>query len=678
MRRRVEPLRVVEDDRRVDEEAEHARADRVPERHRDEEVERPPPRGDVPSRAGELQRLEHLEPEERQRDDLEGGERRAERGDEERRAREVEVVEGADDPGAEVEQDREVRRALRRPLTDRADAREDEGERDRREHLEEVLDPQVHHPPAPVVRDGDVRPRRVGEPDRVEHRDRDRGVEEQVREPAAVLLRRERRLHRPVDEDEPEQHPGDEPELPDAPELDVLVALVPDEPAVRAGELPLHAEVGAGERADHDDDERAEEREDEGALPLRLVPVRDHRADEEPGREPAGRDPEHRELQVPAARRRVREDRPGVDPEQPVALDRVVAGHRPEERLEDEEQDRDGEERQRGALARGRPRLAERSDPDRLLGILRPHPEVGEDRDRGPEDQQDHRDDGPDERRGQRDVPDERVVREVRRVAERLAGPVRAGGPCGPEEERGHRPRRRWVGDEAARDRHRVRPLGEEPPVVRDERGNRGRLPGGEGERPGGGVVAVRPELRPDLRLDPPALARGERLELGLREARRLLRGEAACRARRRRGRCGGGRRPTSPARGRRRGPRFEPVCCPPRERYWRWPRRMSSPVRTSSPDGATRRSGMGGLCREIWAPPNRRTPKQRTMTKRRTARAAVVHWTPGRVRGRTSPDRGRRRCSRGWGKVRRSPAPCGAAAQGGKKGRRPHGAEEG
>src|SRR6266511_2301365 len=78
--------------------------------------------------------------------------------------------------------------------------------------------------------------------------------------------------------------------------------------------------------------------------------------------------------------------------------------------------------------------------------------------------------------------------------------------------------------------------------------------------------------------------------------------------------------------------PQIDPVCWPPRDRYWRWPSRMSSPVRTTSPDGATTRSGMGGLCREIWAPPNTRTPKHRTMTKRRTARlrwfmASGISW---------------------------------------------------
>ena len=40
-RRRVQALHVVERDRRVDEEAEQARADQIPERDGDEEVDRP-------------------------------------------------------------------------------------------------------------------------------------------------------------------------------------------------------------------------------------------------------------------------------------------------------------------------------------------------------------------------------------------------------------------------------------------------------------------------------------------------------------------------------------------------------------------------------------------------------------------------------------------------------------
>ena len=112
----------------------------------------------------------------------------------------------------------------------RAHPAEHERERDRREHLEEVLDPEVHDPPAPVVGDRHVRARRVEEADRVEERDRDRGVEEQVREAALVTLGLQRRLDARGHEDEPEHHPGDERDLPDAAELDVLVALVADEP----------------------------------------------------------------------------------------------------------------------------------------------------------------------------------------------------------------------------------------------------------------------------------------------------------------------------------------------------------------------------------------------------------------------------------------------------------------
>src|SRR6185369_7233944 len=114
-------------------------------------------------------------------------------------------------------------------------------------------------------------------------RDRHRRVEEEVREAALVLLGLERGLDGAVDEHEPEQHPGDERDLEDAAELDVLVPLVPDEVVV--AELALDARPGASERADDDDDERAEQRQHERLLALRLLAA-DGGADDEAGGEP--------------------------------------------------------------------------------------------------------------------------------------------------------------------------------------------------------------------------------------------------------------------------------------------------------------------------------------------------------------------------------------------------------
>jgi methyl-accepting chemotaxis protein len=105
-RRRVEALHVVERDRRVDHEAEDARADEVPEGDADEEADRPavaphPGRGVLQAPG-----LEGLDADQHQRHHLERAEARADRHDRDRRAAEVEVVEGARDAAEEEERAR--------------------------------------------------------------------------------------------------------------------------------------------------------------------------------------------------------------------------------------------------------------------------------------------------------------------------------------------------------------------------------------------------------------------------------------------------------------------------------------------------------------------------------------------------------------------------------------------
>jgi hypothetical protein len=55
----------------------------------------------------------------------------------------------------------------------------------------------------------------------------------------------------------------------------------------------------------------------------------------------------------------------------------------------------------------------------------------------------------------------------------------------------------------------------------------------------------------------------------------------------------------------------------------------MSSPVITTSPDAATTRSGIGGLCSLIFAPPKMRTVKQATMVNSSMARPLWLMESP-------------------------------------------------
>ena len=173
-RRRVEPLHVVERDRRVDQEPEDAGAHQVPERDADEEADRPAVARHPRRRRLHAAGLVRLEADQHQRDHLQRAERGADRHDRGRRAAEVQVVEGARDAGEQEQGARRDHRAARVRALHEAEPREDHGDRRRREHLEEALDPEVHDPPPPVLHHGEVRLRGDEESAAIHQADRDR------------------------------------------------------------------------------------------------------------------------------------------------------------------------------------------------------------------------------------------------------------------------------------------------------------------------------------------------------------------------------------------------------------------------------------------------------------------------------------------------------------------------
>ena len=78
----------------------------------------------------------------------------------------------ADDPAGRIQDDVEEDHAQRDALAHHAQQHEDVGHHHRGEQLEEVLDPQMHHPEAPEVGDGEGLLRVAEQADRVEERDR--------------------------------------------------------------------------------------------------------------------------------------------------------------------------------------------------------------------------------------------------------------------------------------------------------------------------------------------------------------------------------------------------------------------------------------------------------------------------------------------------------------------------
>ena len=285
-------------------------AEEVPEADRDQEHHRPAVRERRLRarllRGAELQERPGLDGQERERDHLGGREEGAERHVLGRLAGEVEVVHRPDHAADRVEDDVEEDDRQRDPLADDAEQHEHVGDHHGREQLEEVLDPEVDDPEAPELRGREVVAGARDQPDRVEGGDRAGGEEEQPGHVARVLARE------PAAQDAPEhEHPDEEADreqdLPEPGEVEVLEALQAEPVRRRVLEHAVDAEVGADQRAEDDDRERAEQRERELALAARLAPG-DHRREEDAGRDERGRDPEDRQLHVPGAHQVVGED----------------------------------------------------------------------------------------------------------------------------------------------------------------------------------------------------------------------------------------------------------------------------------------------------------------------------------------------------------------------------------
>ena len=239
----------------------------------------------------------------------------------------------------------------------------------------------------------------------------------------------------------------------------------------------MHAEVGADQRPEDDDRERAEQREGELALVLRLAPG-DHRRQEDAGRDERGRHPEQRELDVPGAHQVVREDLRQVEAEEAVDLGAVVLRRGADERLE-QEQRRHHEEEPRGRALRRRQRdVAGRAERERrLLAAVPaepapPAPE-GAEQQADAAQQRDQRQHRPDDHVGRRLVVDARLRRPVVRVGVVVAGAVGRRRPRRPGEERGQLAQLRAVGDRVGAQAVLGRRVGEEPAVVRHERAER-------------------------------------------------------------------------------------------------------------------------------------------------------------------------------------------------------------
>ena len=257
-------------------------------------------------------------------------EARAERDDRGGRAGEVQVVQRAEHAAGHEHDGGEQHRHVV-AVAARIRPRRVNRKRDHRggEHLEEAFDPQVHHPPAPVLdhrrcacaRPTSGRRRRTGRCATVDRNSRPT-IDSNLVAPA-----HDRRPQRAADQGQPQQQADEQEDLPEAADVDVFPALVAEPEVVLQAQLLHHREPLAGERADHDDQQAGEQEVHAQALELRLMPG-DRRRDVQAGAQPRGGDPQHRELRVPGARQRIGQDVGQREAVGLLAFDLVVRGDR--------------------------------------------------------------------------------------------------------------------------------------------------------------------------------------------------------------------------------------------------------------------------------------------------------------------------------------------------------------
>ncbi len=193
-------------------------------------------------------------------------------------------MKGADDSAGEKDRRGEHDGARRGGHREQLQAGEEERDHHRGEHFEKAFHPEMHHPPSPVFRGDQIAALAVHQAGGVEKRDRDTREQEHQQQRVALVSFQERRLQSAPHQPQPESKSAEQQNLPEAAQVHVLVTLRA-EPEPQVAELVFNAHPLAGERTNHDENQRAEQNVDAQPLALRFNPA-DGRCDVEPGCQP--------------------------------------------------------------------------------------------------------------------------------------------------------------------------------------------------------------------------------------------------------------------------------------------------------------------------------------------------------------------------------------------------------
>jgi hypothetical protein len=139
------------------------------------------------------------------------------------------------------------------------------------EHFEEAFHPQVNHPPAPVLDNRKMGVLSPGEARAVEQADGPGGQYEEPQQLTLVAGIFQGGTNRPHHQGEPDQQSDEQQNLPRAPQIHVLIALVAPEKRVGIAQLVHDAEPLAGHGTGDDQQQGSEQHIHAEALKFRLI-----------------------------------------------------------------------------------------------------------------------------------------------------------------------------------------------------------------------------------------------------------------------------------------------------------------------------------------------------------------------------------------------------------------------
>src|SRR5579875_2220035 len=220
---------IVRDNRQVNEKAEDARSEKVPEAHRRQKHHRPIMRkrsaGSCSLARAQLQKAPGLQGKESERNDLRSRKEGAERHMHRRLTVEINVVHRADDAARGIKHDIEINQGQRHPLAHYSQMHKDRGHHHGSKKFQKVFHPKMYHPEAPVIRGSEVRAGPGQEADCIKGRDGKRGEKEKPGHVAPVF-NAEPCPESAKQDRHPEAKTQAEQYLPESAQIEILKALI--------------------------------------------------------------------------------------------------------------------------------------------------------------------------------------------------------------------------------------------------------------------------------------------------------------------------------------------------------------------------------------------------------------------------------------------------------------------